>query len=142
MLQHITAEIIYCRERARVAREKADAAITAKARNDHLAAEARWLALARSHELQQRLSRMLGENQQSAEPGSTTRTARDRGREFDLEVVAITSSAFRAVVADPGLSDRDESAALRAARRIIDLAAEGERDPERLKVATLAWVTK
>jgi hypothetical protein len=28
------------------------------------------------------------------------------------------------------------------ARRIIDLAAEGERDPERLKVSTLAGVTK
>jgi hypothetical protein len=30
--------------------------------------------------------------------------------------------------------------AFRAAHRILDLAAQGERDPERLKVATLACV--
>jgi hypothetical protein len=142
MLQHVTAEIIYCSERARFARAKADEATTDKVRNDHLAAEARWLALVRSHELQQRLSRILGKEEHTAETGSIARMAKDRGCAFDPEVVAIISSAFRAVVADLGLSYRDEVVALRAARRIIDLTAEGERDPERLKIATLAWVTK
>jgi hypothetical protein len=85
---------------------------------------------------------MLGENEHSAGTGPITRMARDRGRAFEPLVVAIISSAFRAVVADLGLSDRDEGAAFRVARRIIDLAAEGERDPERLKIATLSWVTK
>jgi hypothetical protein len=46
MLETISAEIIHCRERARLAREKADTATTAEAKNDCLAAEARWLALA------------------------------------------------------------------------------------------------
>jgi hypothetical protein len=41
--------------------------------------------------------------------------------------------------ADLGLLDRDESVALSAARRIIDVAAKGERDPERLKAVTLAF---
>jgi hypothetical protein len=46
-LQYVSAEIIYCRERARQAREKAEAAATTETK--YLAAEARWLALARSH---------------------------------------------------------------------------------------------
>jgi hypothetical protein len=49
-------------------------------------------------------------------------------------------AAFGAVFADLRLSDRDADVALRAARRIIELAAAGERDPARLKAATLAWV--
>jgi hypothetical protein len=55
MLETISAQIIYCRERARLAREEADAA-----------AEARWLALARSYELQDRLSKTLGEDERKA----------------------------------------------------------------------------
>jgi hypothetical protein len=50
--------------------------------------------------------------------------------------------ASRDVFAELGLSDSDEVAALRVARRIIELAARGERDPERLKAVVLAWVTK
>jgi hypothetical protein len=53
-------------------------------------------------------------------------------RAFDPEVVAIINSAFSAVIADLGLSDRDDAVALRVARRIIELAFAGERDPERL----------
>jgi hypothetical protein len=70
------------------------------------------------------------------------RMARERGRAFDPDVVAILSSAFQAVVTDLSLSDDDDAVALRAAQRILDLAAQGERDPERLKVATLACVAK
>jgi hypothetical protein len=61
-------------------------------------------------------------------------------RAFDPEVVAIINSAFSAVFADLRLSDRDDAVALGVARRIIELAAAGERDPERLKATTLAWM--
>jgi hypothetical protein len=61
-------------------------------------------------------------------------------RAFDPEVVAIISSAFGALFADLGLSDRDDAVALGVARRIIELAFAGERDPERLKATTLAWM--
>jgi hypothetical protein len=44
------------------------------------------------------------------------------------------------VFADLRLSDRDDAVALRAARRIIELASAGERDPERLKAATVRWM--
>jgi hypothetical protein len=117
---------------ARQAREKADTATAAEARSNHLAAEARWLSLARSYELQRRLSTMLGGK------GSIAQMA----RAFDPEVVAIISSAFTDVFADLHLSDRDDAVALRVARRIIELAFQGERDPERLKAVTLSWVTE
>jgi hypothetical protein len=131
MLQNVSAETMLCHERARQARKKADSATAAKAKSDHLAAEARWLSLARSYELQRRLSTMLGGN------GSIAQVA----RAFDPEVVAIINSAFGAVCAELGLSNSDDAAALRAARRIIELAYTGERDPERLRAVTLSWVT-
>jgi hypothetical protein len=59
MLETISAEIIYCRARARLAREKGDSATSVEVRNDFLAAEARWLVLMRSYELQDRLSKDL-----------------------------------------------------------------------------------
>jgi hypothetical protein len=57
MLQNLAAEIIDCYERARQAREKAERAINDDFKADFLAAERRWLALARSYELQHRLFR-------------------------------------------------------------------------------------
>jgi hypothetical protein len=50
----------------------------------------------------------------------------------------ILSTAFHSVFAE--LSGRDDIVGLRAARRIIELAARGERDPERLKAVILGWV--
>jgi hypothetical protein len=129
MLPNVSAETILCYERARQARVNADAANAAKARSDYLGAEARWLSLAHIHELQRRLSAMLRK-------GSIAQVA----RAFDPEVVAIISSAFSAVFADLRLSDRDDAVARRVARRIIELAFAGERDPERLKATTLAWM--
>jgi hypothetical protein len=130
MLQNVSAEAIYCHERARQARERADATNVVDAKSDCLAAEERWLALARTYELQRRLSTTLGGNCSFA----------PMPRSFDPGVVTIINSAFSAVFADLGLSDRDDAVALRVARRIIELAFAGERDPERLRATTLAWV--
>ena len=134
MLQSISAEIIYCRERARQAREKADAETAGGAKRNYLAAEGRWLALADSHELQQRLSTILGDR------GRVASTEGKRPNVFEPEVIGTISDAFRAVVVELGLSDRDDVIALKAARLIIGFAAKGERDVERLKAATLAWM--
>jgi hypothetical protein len=139
MLETISAEIIYCRERARLAREKADTATTAEAKNDCLAAEARWLALARSYEQQDRLSKALGGNERKG-ASPVSRRAREKTYSLDPEVVAIVSSAFHTIFAELGLSDSDEIVALRVARRIIELAVRGERDPDKLRAVVLAWV--
>jgi hypothetical protein len=141
-MDNVSPEIIYCHYQACLAREKADTASTEKSRDDHLSAEARWLALARSHQLQLRLSRMLGETQPTTGTGPTVRTANGGTYAFDPDVVAIISSVFRAVVIDLALSAKDERVALRVAKRIIELVAAGEKDPKRLIAATLNWVTK
>jgi hypothetical protein len=60
------------------------------------------------------------------------------GYAFAPEVIALLSSAFHAIFAE--LADRNEIVGVRAARRIIELAARGERDPERLKPVILGWV--
>jgi hypothetical protein len=140
MLETISTEIIYCRARARLAREKGDTATSAEAKNDYLAAEARWLVLARSYELQDRLSKTLGEHERSKGPVGD---AREMVYALDPEVVAILSSAFHAVFAELDLSDTDKiMLALWVARRIIELAARGEHDPDRFKAAIRAWATK
>ena len=134
--QHVSAEIIYCREHARKAREKADAAATTETKAKYLAAEARWLGLVRSHEAQRRLSRMLSAGAGKCPNGGA------KNHLFNADVAATIDAAFRAVVAELDLSDRDESAALRAAGIIIKLASEGELDPGRLQTAAMRWVTK
>jgi hypothetical protein len=60
------------------------------------------------------------------------------GYAFAPEVIALLSSAFHAIFAE--LADRNEIVGVRAARRIIELAARGERDPERLKTVILGRV--
>ncbi len=97
MAETVCAEIIYYRD-AMLAREKADAATVPETKKNHLAAEARWLALVRSHELQTRLSRTLG----VSPPNKMKNPCYD----FEPEVVAILSTAFRAVFAElPGRDD-------------------------------------
>jgi hypothetical protein len=71
-----------------------------------------------------------------------SRCVRDTGGAFGPEVIAIMSSAYHAVLSDLGLSDHEDSITLLVARRIIDLAAEGERDPDRLRATALASLTK
>jgi hypothetical protein len=74
--------------------------------------------------------------------GPVSRCIREMGGAFAPEVIVIMSNAYQAVLADLGLLDHEDSITLLVARRIIDLASEGERDPERLRVTTLASLTK
>jgi hypothetical protein len=59
---------------------------------------------------------------------------------FGPEEIAILSTAYQATLTDLGLSDQEDAITLLVARRIIDLASKGERDPDRLRDATLASV--
>jgi hypothetical protein len=67
---------------------------------------------------------------------------REQGIAFDPEAVAQLDIAYRAVLAQLGLVDHEDSATLTVAKRIVDLAAEGERDPERLTAATVKAFAK
>jgi len=137
MLQNLAAEIINCYQRARQAREKADRAINDDFKADFLAAEGRWLALAHSYELQHRLSRTVAEFDRRRKAGSITRMLREQGVAFDPDDVARLTIAYDAVLHQLGLVDREDGTTLMVAKRIVDLASLGERDPERLVATTL-----
>ena len=47
-----------------------------------------------------------------------------------------------AVLDQLGLSEREDAATLRVAKQIVDIVAQGERDPERLTAATVEALTK
>jgi hypothetical protein len=82
---------------------------------------------------------MLHEHEISNGTASIARIPRVEGRAFDPEVVAVMGCAFGAVFADLGLSDRDDAVALRAARRIIELAAAADDLPVLLRVITCGF---
>jgi hypothetical protein len=135
------AEIINCYERARQAREKAERAINDGSKMDFLAAEGRWLALAYSYEAQHRFSRQIAEFDRR-EAGAITLTLREQGLAFDPDDVTRLDIAYQAVLHHLGLSSRKDDITLVVAKRIVDLAAKGERDPERLVAATVEALTK
>jgi hypothetical protein len=62
---------------------------------------------------------------------------REQGASFDPEVVSGMEAAYRAALQELGFSESDDAATRIAAKRIVEFAARGERDPERLKTATL-----
>ncbi len=61
-----------------------------------------------------------------------------RDTSFDPEAVAILNAAYVAVCADLGLSDHTDRATEMIAKKIIELASDGQRDPQRLRAAALA----
>ncbi len=137
MLQHLAAEIINCYERARQAREKAERAINDEFRADFLAAEGRWLALALSYERQHQLSRIVDEFDRRRKASAITLTLREQGLALDPDDVTRLDIAYHAVLHHFRLSEHTDGVTLVIAKRIVDLAAQGERDPERLAMATV-----
>ena len=142
MLQNLAAEIINCYEHARLAHEKADRAINEEFKVDFLAAEGRWLALAHSYEGQHPLSRTIAEFDRRRRAGAITRMLRQQGGVFEPDDITRLTVAYRAVLHQLGLVDREDGATLMVAKRIIDLASQGERDPERLTAATLEALSR
>ncbi len=57
---------------------------------------------------------------------------------FDAEVTSAMAAAYDAIVSELGLSERDDAGRRMVAKRVIESASQGERDSERLKIATLA----
>jgi hypothetical protein len=57
---------------------------------------------------------------------------------FDPDAIAAMTAAYQTVLAELGLSDREDAGTLRVAKCVIEMAARGERNPQRLTEATLA----
>jgi hypothetical protein len=142
MLQNLAAEIIHCYERARQAREKAELAANDEFKADFLEAEGRWLALAHSYGRQHALSRTVIEFDRRRNAGAITRVLREQRGVFEPDVIAWLDIAYHTVLDRLGLPDREDGATLVVAKRIIDLATQGERDPERLTAATIEALSK
>ena len=56
---------------------------------------------------------------------------------FDPEALSAIVAAYGAVLRELGLSESDDAGTRIVAKRLIAFAAQGERDSERLKIATL-----
>ena len=56
---------------------------------------------------------------------------------FDPEALSAIVAAYGAVLRELGLSEGDDAGTRIVAKRLIEFAARGERDTERLKIATL-----
>jgi hypothetical protein len=61
---------------------------------------------------------------------------------FDPDEISKLDIAYRAALHQLGLTDREDRATLIVAKRIIDLAVQGERDPARLTAATVEALSK
>jgi hypothetical protein len=56
---------------------------------------------------------------------------------FDPEAIAAMTAAYHAVLTELRLSDREDAGTLMVAKCVIEIAARGERNPQRLADATL-----
>jgi hypothetical protein len=70
-------------------------------------------------------------------PKAIIRTVRQSGVSFDPDVLALLIVAYHAVLTELRLHDHEDAATLMVAKYIIDFAAQGERDPDRLKAVVL-----
>jgi hypothetical protein len=61
----------------------------------------------------------------------------EEGRVFGREEIAAITAAFKQLLLDFKLVDRDDAVVTMLAKLVIELARNGERDPERLRAAVL-----
>jgi hypothetical protein len=61
----------------------------------------------------------------------------EEGRVFRREEIAAITAAFKQLLLDFKLVDRDDAVVTMLAKLVIELARNGERDPERLRAAVL-----
>jgi hypothetical protein len=61
----------------------------------------------------------------------------EEGRVFGREEIAAITAAFKQLLLDFELVDRDDAVVTMLAKLVIELARNGERDPERLRAAVL-----
>jgi hypothetical protein len=65
------------------------------------------------------------------------RLIRAHDRAFGPDEIAIMVAAFEDALRELGLVDREDPATLMVAKRIFELAKQGERDPARLREAAV-----
>ena len=69
--------------------------------------------------------------------GQMARLLKDQGPAFEPEALAAMGAAYHAVLQELQLDDGENAGTLMVAKHIVELASQGERDPQRLAEATL-----
>jgi hypothetical protein len=70
------------------------------------------------------------------------RLIKDQGCTFEPEVLAAMGAAYHVVLQELRLVDREDAGTLVVAKHIVELAGQGERDPQRLAEATLGALSR
>jgi hypothetical protein len=131
MLRKLPERLGYCYERASECRDRARKARTSADAQYYLDRECRWLLLARSCELSDRIRDF------------TEEVARRRLiQAFDSAIVGTMAGALHDVLEALAVKDRFGSLAEQAAEAMIRIARQGETHPERLRDLTLETLTE
>jgi hypothetical protein len=137
MLVRLFQRVAYCLERARVCGEKARAAPDSSVdRREFSDLEVRWLMLARSYEFSEKLANQINDREAYKRyVGSILRRA---GADFSDSIsTACMTLAFIETMKAVSLTDAEKPDSMMAARLIVEMARQGERDPDRLCNAVL-----
>jgi hypothetical protein len=124
------------------AREKAERAINEEFKADFLAAESRRITFALSYEQHHRLSRTIAGFDRRRTANAITGMLRQQGVTFDLDDITRLTIAYHAVLYQLDVVAQEDGATLLVTKRIVDLASQGERDPERLTAAIVEALSK
>jgi hypothetical protein len=161
MLQNLSAEVVYCLERAEDCAKRARCEINPALRRDFFDMEQRWLKLARSYEFAEQLQRFASHNKQQR--GEVTQRLEELKRKvdghqshgrlalsiarfvqipdvFDPEVTLILGKAFDMACAELGRTPQPTAVRVAIAAIIVEAAKLGERNPHRLRDAGLTAV--
>jgi hypothetical protein len=66
----------------------------------------------------------------------------EQGASFEPEAIAAMAAAYHAILEELRLSDREDAGTLMVAKRVIEVAALGEHDPQRLADAALELLSR
>jgi hypothetical protein len=131
MLVRLSQCIAYCLERARACREKADAFISSTSQSDFSDLEDRWLRLAASYEFSDRLA--SGLNDRSAHKRNVRMILYHAGAiQYDADAIACMALAFDEIMKAISVTGTERPESLIVARLIVECAAPGECDADRL----------
>jgi hypothetical protein len=142
VLVRLSQRIAYCLERARACGEKARTAPDSSiARRDFLDLEVRWFTLAQSYEFSEKLANQI--NDRDAHKRYVGSILRRAGATFiDSVSIACMTLAFTETMKAVSLTGAEKPDSMTAARLIIEIAEQGERDPDRLCNAVLILMNR
>jgi hypothetical protein len=144
MLNNLSEQIRDCLQHAEdCARKAAAQPDGSQLRQDFLDMERRWLVLVQSYDLTQRLGDFSGEAKRRASnlysDGQRTAVITPflQGQAFDPETVEAMGKAFVTTCETLGLSDRTDAMTKLIAKKIIEMAQRGHKNPTALHLAAI-----